>query len=53
MDAKTAIDAQVNLYDRLFTVEARDAQDGDFKDYVNPDSLKVLSKAKVEPSRIS
>lgn len=50
VDAKTAIDAQVNLYDRLFTVEAPDAQDGDFKDYVNPDSLKVLSKAKVEPS---
>lgn len=53
VDAKTAIDAQVNLYERLFTVEAPDAQEGDFKDYVNPESLKVLSNAKVEPSILS
>ncbi len=53
VDAKTAIDAQVNLYERLFTVEAPDAQEGDFKDYVNPDSLKVLSNAKVESAILS
>ena len=53
VDAKTAIDAQVNLYERLFTVEAPDAQEGDFKDYVNPDSLKILFNAKVEPSILS
>lgn len=50
VDAKTAISAQVNLYDRLFTVEAPDAQEGDFKDYLNKDSLKVMDNAKVEPA---
>lgn len=53
VDAKTAIDAQVNLYDRLFTVEAPDAQEGDFKDYVNKNSLKIMSHAKVEPALLN
>lgn len=50
VDAKTAVNARVNLYDRLFTVEAPDAQERDFKDYVNKDSLKIMDSAKVEPA---
>jgi glutaminyl-tRNA synthetase len=48
VDAKTAVTAEVRLYDKLFTVEAPDAQEGDFKEYLNPDSLKILPHAKLE-----
>jgi glutaminyl-tRNA synthetase len=45
-----AIEAEVRLYDRLFTVEDPTAdKDKDFLDFVNPESLKV-SSAYVEPS---
>lgn len=50
VDASSAITAEVRLYDKLFTVEAPDAQEGDFKSYINPDSLKVFADAKVEPA---
>jgi glutaminyl-tRNA synthetase len=43
-----AIDAEVRLYDRLFTTAEPDA-DGDFKQHLNPQSLDVLT-AKCEPS---
>jgi len=47
---KHALKAEVRVYDRLFTEEAPDNQkDKDFKDFLNPDSLKVL-EAFVEPS---
>jgi glutaminyl-tRNA synthetase len=46
-----ALEAEVRLYDRLFTDEAPDAhKDKDFKEFINPDSLKVIEKAFVEPS---
>ncbi len=48
VSAPQAIDADVRLYDRLFTVPDPDA-DGDFKAHVNPNSLEVV-KAKCEPS---
>ena len=44
-----AIDAEVRLYDRLFTVEAPGKEE-DFKAFLNPDSLTVLTHAKLEPS---
>jgi glutaminyl-tRNA synthetase len=51
VSAKHAIDAEVRLYDRLFTDEAPDGQkDKDYKDFINPDSLKVLKACKVESS---
>lgn len=50
VDASSAVTAEVRLYDKLFTVEAPDAQEGDFKSYINPDSLKVFAEAKVEPA---
>lgn len=44
--AKTA---EVRLYDRLFKAEAPDAEEGDFKDYINPESLVVVENAYIEP----
>ena len=50
VSASNAIDAEVRLYDRLFTVEDPAGQkDADFKDFLNPNSLKVLKSCKVEP----
>ncbi len=51
VSAKHALEAEVRLYDRLFTEEnPADESDGkDFKDKLNPDSLEVV-KAFVEPS---
>jgi len=45
-----AVDCEVRLYDRLFNVENPDGQEGEFTDYLNPDSLKVISGAKAERS---
>ncbi len=47
--AKHAIDIETRIYEKLFTVEDLNAEEGDFKDYINPDSLKIIS-AKAEPS---
>ena len=48
VSAAHAIDAEVRLYDRLFTVPEPDAE-GDFRQHLNPHSLEVL-RAKLEPS---
>ena len=49
VSAKHAIEAEVRLYDRLFTVESPDAdKEKDFLEYLNPDSLKIV-KAYLEP----
>jgi glutaminyl-tRNA synthetase len=40
------------LYDRLFNVENPSQEEGDFKEYINPDSLQIISQAYVEPSLI-
>lgn len=45
-----AIDVEVRMYDRLFNVENPNAQEGDFKEYLNPDSLQIISNAKAEAS---
>lgn len=46
-----AIQAEVRLYDRLFTDEAPDShKEKDFKEFINPESLKILTDAFVEPS---
>lgn len=51
VSAEHAIPAEVRLYDRLFTKEnPADVEDGaDFKAYINPASLEVLSDCRVEP----
>ena len=48
-----AIPAEVRLYERLFKVENPAAEDGDFKEYINEDSLKIISNAWVEKSLLS
>jgi len=55
VSADHAVDAEVRLYDRLFTKEnPNDLEEGeDWRDYLNPDSLQVIPEAKVEPSLAS
>ncbi len=51
VSAEHAVDAEVRLYDRLFMDENPDGhEDKDFKEFINPDSLTILSGCKVEPS---
>ena len=53
VSANHAISVPVNIYDRLFTVEdvAEETKvDGDYKDFINPESLEVVTIAKLEPS---
>lgn len=45
-----ALTAEVRLYDRLFKVENPALEEGDFKEYLNPDSLQVLPKVFIEPA---
>ena len=50
VSAKHALETEVRLYDRLFSVENPDGdKEKDFMEFVNPDSLKVIN-AYVEPS---
>ncbi len=48
VDAETALDAEVRLYDNLFSDAAPDAGDKNFLDCLNPDSLEILQGCKVE-----
>jgi glutaminyl-tRNA synthetase len=45
VSVKHAITAEVHEYDRLFKVEDPASEEGDFKDYINPDSLKIVQSA--------
>ncbi len=50
VSARHCKDAEVRLYDRLFAVENPSAEvEKDFRELLNPDSLKVLPHAKIEP----
>ena len=51
VSAAHSLQAEVRLYEHLFSMaDPGDAQDGkDFKDYLNPDSLSVLTECRVEP----
>lgn len=49
VSAAHAVEAEVRLYDRLFTVAEPDRQEQDFLTFINPDSLKVV-KGYAEPS---
>lgn len=48
VSASHAVPVQVNLYDRLFKVENPSAEEGDFKSYINEESLKVITNAYAE-----
>ena len=48
VSARHAIDAEIRLYDRLFQTENLNVIEDDFKNHLNPDSLKINHKAKLE-----
>lgn len=45
-----AVTAEVRLYDRLFKTEDPSSEEGDFKNYINNDSLQIIPKVYAEPS---
>ena len=50
VSARHCKDAEVRLYDRLFMVEnPAEEKDKDFRELLNPDSLKVVDNVKIEP----
>jgi len=51
VSAKHAINSELRLYERLFTVEdPSHTDDKDYKEYLNPDSLEINNNALLEPS---
>lgn len=50
VDAATAVEAEIRLYDNLFADESPDAGDKNFLDCLNPNSLEILTGCKVEAS---
>ena len=54
VSAKHSIKAEVRLYDRLFLKEnpLKTQMSGDYKDNINPDSLKVVTDCRLEPSLV-
>ena len=49
VECNTCIDAEARLYDRLFAVENPSAEEGDFRDLLNPNSLEIKT-IKIESS---
>ncbi|MEX2231835.1 MAG: glutamine--tRNA ligase/YqeY domain fusion protein [Cyclobacteriaceae bacterium] len=45
-----AVKIEARMYDRLFKVEDLSQVDGDFKDYLNPESLQILPSVYAEPA---
>ncbi len=52
VSANEAVDAEVRIFDELFTKENPHdfPEDGSFKDNLNPESLSIIKNAKLEPS---
>ena len=50
VNVATAKTAEVRLYDRLFKVEDPSSEEGDFKDYINENSLHILPSVYIEPA---
>lgn len=49
LSTQNAMQAEVRLYDRLFSVENPSTDDRDFRELINPNSLKVIDNVYVEP----
>lgn len=49
VSVKDAVPVEVRDYDRLFAVENPSAEEGDFRELLNPDSLKVRNNVMIEP----
>jgi len=50
VSVKHAVTCELRLYDRLFKVENPSSEEGDFKEYINPDSLRAIASAYAEPA---
>jgi glutaminyl-tRNA synthetase len=50
VDAATAVNAEIRMYNRLFTVEDPANAEGDFKDHINAQSMELNSVSKIESS---
>jgi glutaminyl-tRNA synthetase len=50
LNARDAINTEIRVYNPLFNVENPSAEEGDFKSFVNPDSLRIIKDAFIEPS---
>ncbi len=51
VSARHAVDAEIRLYDRLFTEEAPESdKDKEFVEHLNPNSLEILADCKLEPA---
>lgn len=50
VDVNTSVEAEIRLYDRLFAVENPSAEEGDFRDLLNPESMKIITGARLEKS---
>jgi glutaminyl-tRNA synthetase len=50
VSVKHAITIEVREYDRLFKVEDPSSEEGDFKEYINPNSLNIVKGAFAEPA---
>ena len=50
VSAAHALNAEIHIYDRLFQVEDPAREDGDFKSFLNPESLTIIENAYVEPA---
>jgi glutaminyl-tRNA synthetase len=50
VSAPHALQIETRLYDRLFKVENLGDAEGDFKEYLNPDSLQIQGNVYAEPS---
>ena len=50
VNAADCIDAEIRLYDRLFTTEQPDLADCNYLDFINPESLTIVKEAKLERS---
>ena len=48
VSAAHCLDVEVRVYDRLFSIENPSADERDFRELINPNSLKVLTNCKVE-----
>jgi glutaminyl-tRNA synthetase len=50
VEVTNAVTAEVRLYDRLFKTEDPSSEEGDFKEYINPESLQTITTAFAEPA---
>jgi glutaminyl-tRNA synthetase len=53
VSVRHAIEIEARMYDRLFKVEDLSQAEGDFKDFLNPESLQILPSLYAEPAIIN